>query len=230
MRMELTILRNLIHNEDYVRKTLPFLKKEYFQDSSEREVFYRIQEFVTKYNSKPSREAIGLDIESNNKLSEDEHKRSMELVRELNEPEPTDMQWLLDNTEQFCQDRAIYNGIMDSIAILDGKDKKCYHVFCRDGKGNIVCTARILHPGVSYPEVSIGRVVVDETVRKNGVGHELLKKCSEFIKEEFGDVSVSISAQKHLEKFYNKHNFISVGNEYLEDGIPHLEMKYTGKN
>lgn len=123
MRMELTILRNLIHNEDYVRKTLPFLKKEYFQDSSEREVFYRIQEFVTKYNSKPSREAIGLDIESNNKLSEDEHKRSMELVRELNEPEPTDMQWLLDNTEQFCQDRAIYNAIMDSIAILDGKDK-----------------------------------------------------------------------------------------------------------
>jgi len=112
---------------------------------------------------------------------------------------------------------------------LDGKDKKSYHVLCRDGQGNIVCTARILHPGVSYPEVSIGRVVVDETVRKHGVGHELLKKCSEFIKEEFGDVSVSISAQKHLEKFYNKHNFISVGNEYLEDGIPHLEMKYSGK-
>lgn len=113
---------------------------------------------------------------------------------------------------------------------LDGKDKKCYHVFCRDGKGNIVCTARILHPGVSYPEVSIGRVVVDETVRKNGVGHELIKKCTAFINEEFGDVSISISAQKHLEGFYEQHGFKSVGNEYLEDGIPHLEMKYTGKN
>lgn len=123
MRIELTILRNLIHNEDFVRKTLPFLKKEYFQDSSEREVFDRIQEFVTKYNSRPSREAIGLDIEANNKLSEEDHKRSMELVRELHEPEPTEMQWLLDSTEQFCQDRAIYNAIMDSIAILDGKDK-----------------------------------------------------------------------------------------------------------
>jgi ElaA protein len=112
---------------------------------------------------------------------------------------------------------------------LDGKDKKCYHVLCRNGKGDIVCTARILHPGVSYPEVSIGRVVVDEQVRKYGLGHELINKCSEFIKEEFGDVSVSISAQKHLEKFYNKHHFISVGKEYLEDGIPHIEMKYLGE-
>lgn len=123
MRMELTILRNLIHNEDYVRKTLPFLKKEYFQDSSEREVFDKIHDFVTKYNARPSREALGLDIESNTRLSEEEHKRSMDLVRELNEPEHTEMQWLLDTTEQFCQDRAIYNAIMDSIAILDGKDK-----------------------------------------------------------------------------------------------------------
>jgi len=121
--MELTILRNLIHNEDYVRKTLPFLKKEYFQDSSEREVFDKIHDFVTKYNARPSREALGLDIESNTRLSEEEHKRSMDLVRELNEPEHTEMQWLLDTTEQFCQDRAIYNAIMDSIAILDGKDK-----------------------------------------------------------------------------------------------------------
>ena len=113
---------------------------------------------------------------------------------------------------------------------LDGKDKKCYHLLCRDGKGNIVGTARILHPGISYPEVSIGRVVIDESARGKGVGHELIKKCTAFINEEFGDVSISISAQKHLEGFYEQHGFKSVGNEYLEDGIPHLEMKYTGKN
>lgn len=113
---------------------------------------------------------------------------------------------------------------------LDGKDKKGYHLLCRDGKGNIVCTARILHPGISYPEVSIGRVVVDESVRSNGVGHELINQCTAFIKAEFGDVSISISAQKHLENFYGKHGFKPVGNEYMEDGIPHLEMKYTGKD
>jgi ElaA protein len=113
---------------------------------------------------------------------------------------------------------------------LDGKDKKCYHLLCRDGKGKIVGTARILHPGISYPEVSIGRVVIDESIRGKGVGHELIQKCTTFIKDEFGDVSISISAQKHLETFYEQHDFKSVGNEYLEDGIPHLEMKYTGKN
>jgi len=112
---------------------------------------------------------------------------------------------------------------------LDGKDKKCYHLFCRDGKGNLSATARILHPGISYPEVSIGRVAVDESMRGKAIGYELIKKCKEFIVEEFGDVSISISAQKHLEHFYETHEFKSVGKEYLEDGIPHVEMKYTGK-
>jgi replicative DNA helicase len=123
MKIELTILKNLVHNEDFARKTLPFLKEEYFGDSSERNVFKRINEFMLKYNNRPTREAIGIDIESSTNLSEEEHKRSMELVRELVEPEPSDMTWLLETTESFCQERAVYNAIMDSIAILDGKDK-----------------------------------------------------------------------------------------------------------
>jgi replicative DNA helicase len=123
MKIELTILKNLVHNEDFARKTLPFLKEDYFSDSSERVVYKRIADFMTKYNSRPTREAIGIEIESSNNLTEEEHKRSMELVRNLVEPEPVTMDWLLESTEAFCQERAVFNAVMDSIAILDGKDK-----------------------------------------------------------------------------------------------------------
>ncbi len=123
MRIELTILKNLVHNEDFARKTLPFLKEEYFSDSSERVVFKRITEFMTKYNARPTREAIGIEIESSTNLNEQDHKMSMELVKQLNEPEPVTMDWLLETTESFCQERAVFNAVMDSIAILDGKDK-----------------------------------------------------------------------------------------------------------
>jgi replicative DNA helicase len=123
MRIELTILKNLVHNEDFARKTLPFLKEEYFGDSSERQVFKRINDFMLKYNNRPTREAIGIEIESSDNLSEEEHKRSMDLVRNLIEPEPSDPNWLLESTETFCQERAVYNAVMDSISILDGKDK-----------------------------------------------------------------------------------------------------------
>jgi len=122
MKIELTILKNLVHNEDFARKTLPFLKEEYFSDSSERIVFRRITEFMTKYNARPTREAIGIDIESSTNLTEQDHKMSMELVRQLVEPEPSDPTWLLESTESFCQERAVFNAVMDSIAILDGKD------------------------------------------------------------------------------------------------------------
>ena len=113
---------------------------------------------------------------------------------------------------------------------LDGKDKKCYHLLCRDGQGKVVATARILHPGTSYSEVSIGRIVVEKSVRGNNIGHELIQKCMHYVIEEFGDVAIRISAQKHLEDYYGKHQFHSTGNEYLEDNIPHVEMLFTPKN
>ncbi len=110
---------------------------------------------------------------------------------------------------------------------LDGKDKKSYHVICHDGNGDIVATSRILPPGLSYNEVAIGRVVVCDSIRGTGAGHALMDESMKFAKEEFGEVPIRISAQKHLDKFYEKHGFISTGKEYLEDGIPHLEMLYT---
>jgi ElaA protein len=110
---------------------------------------------------------------------------------------------------------------------LDGKDKKCYHLICRDGFGKVVATARILPPGISYSEVSIGRVVLDQEIRGKGIGHQLMEQSMKFINEEFGAVPVRISAQKHLENYYNTHNFFSTGKEYLEDEIPHVEMLNT---
>lgn len=107
---------------------------------------------------------------------------------------------------------------------LDGKDKKCYHLICRDGFGKVVATARILPPGISYSEVSIGRVVLDQEIRGKGIGHQLMEQSMKFINDEFGAVPVRISAQKHLENYYNSHNFFSTGKEYLEDDIPHVEM------
>jgi len=109
---------------------------------------------------------------------------------------------------------------------LDGKDKVSIHVLGLDENGTIQATARILPVGVSYPEIAIGRVVVAADFREKQEGHRLMKACMDFIKLTHGDVTVKLSAQKHLEKFYNTHQFLSTGKEYLEDGIPHVEMLY----
>lgn len=101
-------------------------------------------------------------------------------------------------------------------------------MICRDGMGNLAGTARILPPGLAYKDASaIGRVVIREDLRGEGHGHTLMDKCVEFCRNEFGGSPIKISAQKHLEKYYEQHQFISTGKEYLEDGIPHVEMIYN---
>ena len=112
---------------------------------------------------------------------------------------------------------------------IDGKDKKAYHLIGRDGHGNIVATARILPKGISYQEVAIGRVAIDESARKKGNGHVLMEKCMKYIHDEFGAVNIRISAQSHLEYYYQKHGFQSTGKAYLEDDIPHVEMLFEAK-
>lgn len=107
---------------------------------------------------------------------------------------------------------------------LDGKDIKAYHLIGRNGKGDLVATLRILPAGVSYPEVSIGRVVTHQKTRGTGIGHEIMNHAHNFILEEFGQVDVRLSAQSHLTDFYKKHGYQETGKNYLEDGIPHSEM------
>lgn len=123
MRFEQVILKSLIYNEDYTRKVLPFLKSEYFTDKIERIVFDEISEFILKYNSNPSFEAILIQISEKN-LYEEEFKKTVEILEEINsnKTEQTEEKWLLNKTEKFCQDQAIYLGVVESISILDGKN------------------------------------------------------------------------------------------------------------
>ncbi len=121
-KIEKTALRNLIHNEDYIRKVLPFLKSEYFQDRSERVVFSEIQKFVSQYNKRPTKETLQIDLNKRKDLNEDEYKKIVDLISSL-DPQDVDLDWLVNTTEKFCKDRAVHNAVMDGIHIIDGKDK-----------------------------------------------------------------------------------------------------------
>ena len=122
-KIESTALRNLIHNEDYTRKVLPFLKSEYFQDRSERVVFSEIQKFISQYNRRPTKETLQIDLNKRKDLNEDEYKKIVELISSL-DPQDVDLEWLVNTTEKFCKDRAVHNAVMEGIHIIDGKDKK----------------------------------------------------------------------------------------------------------
>jgi replicative DNA helicase len=111
-------------DEEYTRKTLPFIKGEYFQDSSEKLLFSEIESYVNKYNTMPTQEALAIEIDKRVNLTDDQHKKTIALVKQITiDPEVSDTKWLIDATEDFCQEKAIYNGIMQSIQILDDKNK-----------------------------------------------------------------------------------------------------------
>mgnify|MGYP003340085193 CR=1 FL=1 len=126
MKLEQTILKNLIYNDDYLRKVLPFLKTEYFSDSTERVIFDEITSFTQTYNNAPTLEAIGLAINDRRNLTNDEVERCKTYLKEIKEtpPEVSQIQWLVDKSEKFCQEKAVYNAVLGSISILEGKDKQ----------------------------------------------------------------------------------------------------------
>jgi len=124
MNLEQKILKHLILDEEYTRKTLPFIKGEYFQESSEKLLFSEIETYVNKYNTMPTQEALIIEIDKRVNLTDDQHKKTIALVKQITiDPEVSDTKWLIDATEDFCQEKAIYNGIMQSIQILDDKNK-----------------------------------------------------------------------------------------------------------
>ena len=108
---------------------------------------------------------------------------------------------------------------------LDGKDQGSQWVWAEDEWGVVQATARILPPGVSYPEVSIGRVCTSLPSRRTGVGRELMQVCLNEIETKYSQVEIVISAQTYLEKFYNEFGFTAEGEGYEEDGIPHIKMR-----
>ena len=123
-RIEALVLRSLIHDEEYARRTLPFLKPEYFMDRTERVVYETVAAFVAKYNKSPTVETITIDLSNRDGLSEEEFKQGKELLGELVDFDKPDTKWLVDATEKFCRDKAVYNAIMESIQIIDGKGNK----------------------------------------------------------------------------------------------------------
>ena len=123
MRIETQILSNLVTNEEYVRKVIPFLKSDYFTESDDRIVFEKISDYVGKYNNPPTKSALLIALQDDRKISEDLYVQCETLINGLNAVE-ADGQWLLDETEKFCKDKAVYNAIMDSIQIIDGSDKE----------------------------------------------------------------------------------------------------------
>ena len=121
--IERTTLSNLVSNEEYCRKVLPFIKADYFDVKEERVVFEEITSFVEKYKRIPTKISLEIEVESRKDLTEDQHKKIVEIIQTLDSTD-VDMEWLVDTTEKFCKDKAIYNAIVDGISIIDGKDKK----------------------------------------------------------------------------------------------------------
>ena len=118
--IEHTILSHLIFNEAFCRKVTPFLKDEYFQNLSEKTVYKVISDYILKYNNPPTREVLQIELKNREGLSENTYKEAKRIIEDL-QIDNTEMQWLLDSTEKFCQEKAIYNAIMASIKILDDK-------------------------------------------------------------------------------------------------------------
>ena len=122
-RIETTILRNLIFNEDYSRKVIPFIQPDYFEKRTEKIIFEEIVKFIVKYGSAITIEALSIEIENRNDITESEVKEVRDINSSLNDS-PVDNQWILDTTEKWCRDRAIYLALMESIHIADGNNDK----------------------------------------------------------------------------------------------------------
>ena len=125
-RLERTILKNLIYNEEFTRKVLPFIKPEYFSDQIEKLVFKEVFEFVNKYKNLHTHEALVINFTEAKSLTEPQVKESIELLNDIQQDknEKVELKWLTEHTEKFCQDKAIYNAIMESVTILDDKNGK----------------------------------------------------------------------------------------------------------
>src|SRR5210317_1289002 len=118
--IEQTILRNLLTDEKFMRKVLPFIKPDYFEGIY-RILFKEAGKYVAKYNRLPTSESFKIELYQTDRLSGENYTVAVDILPQLFSSESIDEQWLLDTTEKWCQDRAIYNAIMESISIIDGK-------------------------------------------------------------------------------------------------------------
>ena len=121
--VEFLILRNLIHNEEYVRKVIPFIKADYFEDTNQKVVFEEIISFVQEYNQPATKEILCIEAEKRQDINDSSFKEITTLISNLDE-QPSEFDWLVNTTEKWCRDRAIYLALMESIQLADGKEEQ----------------------------------------------------------------------------------------------------------
>ena len=121
-RIELLILRNLIYNEEYTRKVIPFIKDEYFEEQNQKVIFQEISSFIQEYNKLATKEILSIEVEKRNDINDTNFKEVVDIISSL-ENEVGELDWLIDSTEKWCRDRAIYLALMESIQLADGKDE-----------------------------------------------------------------------------------------------------------
>ena len=119
-KVESLILRNLLYNEEYLRKVVPFVKSEYFEDLNEKIVFEEVSNFVGEYNQAPTKEVLCIEIEKRHDINDNTFREITKLISYL-EDDPAEFGWLVNTTEKWCRDRAIYLALMESIQLADGK-------------------------------------------------------------------------------------------------------------
>jgi len=120
INLEQTILRNLLTNEEYTRRVLPFLVPDYFEGVY-KDLFKEVAKFVSKYNKIPTLESFKIEVDEGNRLSEEHYRQAIEMLPNIFTAESENLDWLIERTEKWCQDRSVYNAVMESISIIDGK-------------------------------------------------------------------------------------------------------------
>ena len=118
--IENTVLAGLLHNEDYMRRVVPFLSEDYFGDFTDKTIFKAIVKYISDYNGIPTREALRISIEEKDNISDDQYKTIVETINALEYDDKTDIDWIVDKTEKFCQDKAVFNAVREAILVLDG--------------------------------------------------------------------------------------------------------------
>ena len=122
-KIELLILKSLINNEDYARKVIPFIKEDYFEISSQKIVYEEIKNFIHEYNKLPTKETLSVDVENRQDLNQQQYTEIVNLIQNLNAISVED-EWLINTTEKWCRDRAIYLALMESVQLADGQGDK----------------------------------------------------------------------------------------------------------
>ena len=120
-KIEFLILRNLIYNEEYARKVIPFIKDDYFEDQKQKIIFKEISSFIQQYNKLATKEILFIEVEKRNDINDTIFQEIVDVISSF-EDEVGELDWLIDSTEKWCRDRAIYLALMESIQLADGKD------------------------------------------------------------------------------------------------------------